>query len=44
MDLAVVMRVIILYGLPTRFEVPDDVRNAVHRLLREVVRLSDIES
>ncbi|KAK9074144.1 hypothetical protein SSX86_006741 [Deinandra increscens subsp. villosa] len=42
-DLTVVMRVITLYGLPTRLEVPEDVRNAVNRLLKEVVRLSEIE-
>ncbi|MFS7929400.1 hypothetical protein Hanom_Chr04g00332101 [Helianthus anomalus] len=45
MDLAVVMRVITLYGLPaTRFEVPDDVRAAVNRLLKEVIRLNETES
>ncbi|KAJ0475554.1 hypothetical protein HanHA300_Chr13g0466791 [Helianthus annuus] len=44
MDLAVVMRVITLYGLPTRFEVPGDVRAAVNRLLKEVIRLSETES
>lgn len=44
MDLAVVMRVITLYALPTRFEVPEDVSDAVNRLLKEVVRLSKIES
>ncbi|XP_024960347.1 uncharacterized protein LOC112500954 isoform X2 [Cynara cardunculus var. scolymus] len=47
MDLIAVMRVVTLYGLeaiPTQLEVPDDVKNAVNRLLKEVVRLSKIES
>ncbi|KAL8209707.1 hypothetical protein R6Q57_006439 [Mikania cordata] len=44
MDLTTVMRVITSYGLQTRFEVPDDVRDAVNRLLKEVVRLSELES
>ncbi|KAI3703920.1 hypothetical protein L1987_74116 [Smallanthus sonchifolius] len=43
-DLVVVMRVITLYALPSPFEVPEDVMNAVNRLLKEVVRLSEIES
>ncbi|KAI3702770.1 hypothetical protein L6452_28522 [Arctium lappa] len=47
MDLIVVMRVVTLYGLeavPTQLEVPDDVKGAVSRLLKEIVRLSKIES
>lgn len=46
MDLIVVMRVVTLYGLeavPSQLEVPDDVKSAVSRLLKEVVRLSKIE-
>lgn len=46
-DLTVVMRVIILYALeavPNELKVPDDIKNTVNRLLKEVVRLSEIES
>lgn len=46
-DLTVVMRVITLYALeavPSELEVSDDVKNAVNRLLKEVIRLSEIES
>lgn len=47
MDLPVVMRVVTLYALdalPNQLKVPDDVKNAVNRLLKEVIRLSEIES
>ncbi|GKC27160.1 hypothetical protein Tco_1034454 [Tanacetum coccineum] len=47
MDLAVVMRVITLYALdavPSQLEVTDDVKNAVSRLLQEIIRLDEIES
>ncbi|PWA93272.1 hypothetical protein CTI12_AA071780 [Artemisia annua] len=47
MDLAVVMRVITLYALdavPSQLEVTTDVKNAVSRLLQEIIRLDEIES
>nr|XP_043628988.1 uncharacterized protein LOC122600345 [Erigeron canadensis] len=46
-DLPVVMRVITLYALetvPTKLKVPDDVKNAANQLLKEVIRLSELES
>ncbi|KAL4580453.1 hypothetical protein LXL04_016647 [Taraxacum kok-saghyz] len=45
-DLTMVMRVITLYALeavPSELEVPDDIKDTVNRLLKEVIRLSEIE-